>query len=530
MTEGHAGKTKAQLIKELQELHQQGTDLNNSESIVHKLESSEVRTPLDVKTMEDDLNILLVNPPFSLTGKRVAKGAAYTDPPLGIAYIAACIKKYTLNNVVILDAAAEVLDIEQVLDAVKNFQPDIVGCTTVTATAVWVKEFLGKIKKFFPDTLTVAGGPHPTALPFDLMPEADVCVLGEGEATMLDIIMHRQNQKPLDEVKGIAYRRGEADTITGVREFISEDDLDAMPFPAWDLLPMHLYKYPMPYKTKTKNYATVYTARGCPFDCTFCGATNMWGRQVRYRSPASVIAEVKVLVAKHGVSFIFFFDSTMTINRQRLIDIINGIRDLGIKWACFSRVDGIDEELLRIMKRAGCVEIQIGVESGDEQVLRVIQKNITIDKVRRVFALTNKVGINTKGFFMIGNESETPETVNKTIKLALELKPTYAFFSILIPFPGMPIFNKYKSLGYIKTYDWSKYLYYTYPVFSTPTLSDVQMKALQQKAEKRFYLRPTRMVRYVLDFIRTGKVRTLLRNFKVFMDIVSNKRDASVDA
>jgi anaerobic magnesium-protoporphyrin IX monomethyl ester cyclase len=466
--------------------------------------------------------ILLINPPYYLTRGRFEKGAVYTEPPLGIAYIAAYLRKYVANvKVKIIDAAAMLLNTEQLLEQVRIYNPDIVGCTVVTATAEWTKEFLGGVKSLSLDTLTVVGGAHPTALPFDLFPEADISIIGEGEATMSAIVGHRQNGSSLGLINGIAYKEKGRNVITECREYIN--DLDTIPYPAWDLLPTDRYRHQNPYKTKTKGYATVLTGRGCPFSCTFCGVKSMWGKHPRYRSIENIIGEIDLLVKYQGVSFVFFFDDTFTSNRERTLAICKGINNFGIKWACFSRVDGLDDELLKAMKESGCVEIQIGVESGDADILKKIKKGITIESAIKTFRTVKETGINTKGFFMIGNEGETPDTVNKTIKLALTLNPTYGFFSILIPFPGLPIYECYKEAGYITTYDWGKYNWYGYPVFSTPQLTDKQMKSLQRKAELRFYLRPSKIFKYACDAIKSGKIKTLIRNMFVFINIVTYK-------
>lgn len=251
----------------------------------------------------------------------------------------------------------------------------------------------------------------------------------------------------------------------------------------------------------------------------------MWGRKVRFRSAENVLGEIEEVINKYKVSFIYFFDDTFTLKRDHALSICKGIidRKLGFSWACFSRVDCVDKELLRTMKKAGCVEIQLGVESGDPEILRRIRKGITIEQARAAFKATKEVGIDTKGFFMIGNTSETKETIEKTIKFAIELDPTYAFFSILIPFPGLQVHEEYKRKGWLKTLDWGKYNWYGYPVFETEQLTADDMKALQRKAEINFYLRPKKIAKYALDSLKARKLHVLVRNFFAFLNIVTYK-------
>lgn len=463
--------------------------------------------------------LLLINPPYLQTPGKF--NAVYTEPPLGIAYLASYVREYNKNiNIEVIDAATLQLGQKEVIDIINNEQPDIVGVSVVTYTAKFAELIFNHCKSNYPNILTIAGGCHPTALPFDLHP--DICVIGEGEVTLKEIVEYKQGLRDIKDIKGIAYRLNSVETLNQSREYT---DINTIPFPAWDLLPMDKYSHQYPYKTKNKKYATIISARGCPYNCIFCGVKNMWGKKVRYRNISDVLAEIAHLVNKYDVSFLYIFDDTFTTKRDRVIDICNGIKMIEpkLRWACFSRVNLIDEELLKIMKSAGCVELQLGVESGNTQILEHIKKGITIEEAINAFRLTKKVGINTKGFFMIGNDCETIDTVNDTIKLAIKLNPTYGFFSILIPFPGLPVYEDYKKKGYIKTFDWSKYNWYGYPVFETPELSAEQMKALQKKAEIKFYLRPQKAIKYIYQTIKSGKIKTLIRNGMAFINILSYK-------
>lgn len=467
--------------------------------------------------------LLLINPPYLVTPGKF--NAVYTEPPLGVAYLAAYVREYNKNvDIKIIDAATMQYDLYELESFIFSEQPDIVGVSVVTFTANFAQQIFDYCKSLNTKILTVAGGCHPTALPFDL--HADINVVGEGEVTLKEVVEYKQGLRDISEINGIAYRNNGVETLNQARSYT---DVDTIPFPAWDLLPMDRYSHQYPYKTRNKKYATLITARGCPYNCRFCGVKNMWGKQVRYRNTANVIKEIQTLVEKYDVSFLYIFDDTFTIRRARVVELCNEIKKFGIKWACFSRVDLIDRELLRTMKAAGCVEIQFGVESGNPDILRSIKKGISLEEAEKAFRYAREIGINTKGFFMIGNDGETVKTVNDTINVAVRLNPTYGFFSILIPFPGLPIHEEYKNKGYIKTFDWDKYNWYGYPVFETPDLSAEQMKALQRKAEIKFHLRPQKIVKYAYQTIKSGKVKTLIRNGLAFVNILSfkDKKEAS---
>ncbi len=473
--------------------------------------------------MANTKKILLINSPFFHVPGKFQSHAVYTEPPLGLAYIASYIRKYYPGdaNIRIIDGAVMELTKEEILDEIRKEKPDIVGATAVTLTSIFVKELFREVKKIFPECLTVAGGPHATALPFDLTPEADMIVIGEGEETMVDILRWMDGVLAKKDIKGIAYLEEGKQTINELRPYI--EDMDSIPFPARDLLPMERYTHQYMHKSTTKGYSTILMTRGCPFSCRFCGVRKMWGSKARYRNVENILAELQEITSKYGISFIFFIDDTFTANRKRAEAICHGILKMGlnIKWACFSRIDAVEPEFLALLKKAGCVEIQVGVESGDQNILNEINKNINLDQVREAFAVIRSSGLQTKAFFMIGNPTETKATVKKTIDFAIELNPTYAFFSILIPFPGISIFDEFKEKGYIKTFDWSRYNWYGDPVFETESLSKKDIIALQREAELRFYLRPMKIGKYAMDAVISGQFKVLFRNLFAFLSIVA---------
>ncbi|MBI5408718.1 MAG: radical SAM protein [Nitrospirae bacterium] len=469
------------------------------------------------------VKILLVNPPYQYFGKTGGKKAQYTEPPLGVAYLAGYALKFFGDNIdiKILDAAALTLSLEETIKEVEKNKPDILGVTVVTLSSNLAVKIITAYKKTNPGALTLVGGPHVTALPYDLIPPADIACIGEGEETFREIIEYYQAKRSIDSIKGIAYLHETGKCmVTEGRPYLPS--VDIIPFPARHLLPMEKYQHQYPYPTKNRNYATMMTTRGCPFRCSFCGVKKLWGRAIRERSVENILAELDELVNIYQVSFISIFDETFTFRKKRVMEFCDRIidRKYDIKWACFSRVNTLDEELLKKMKQAGCIELQVGVESGDEAVLKNICKDIDLKTVIKAFDLIKNAGINTKAFFMIGNPGETPATIEKTIKFSLELDPTYAFYSILIPFPGIPIHDEYKARGFIKTYNWGKYNWYLDPVFETDTLSAKDMIRLRRKAEMVFYLRPARVWKAFIDAYRAKKMNILFRNFLAWLSIV----------
>lgn len=468
--------------------------------------------------------VLLINPPLNYFPGLKGKDTNYCRPPLGIAYLASYLQKYYPQEIKVKILDAMVLDLtkEEIIKEIKDFNPNLIGITSVTATATFVKGLSEEIKRLFPQVIIVVGGPHPTALPFDLLPPADISVIREGEETLLEILK-RGEEENWEKIKGISFLREKEQKITPSRPFIQ--DLDSIPFPARHLLPLDSYFHLYPYKTRTKRFTTIFTARGCPFACRFCGNEYIWKRQVRYRRIEAVLEEIKEVVKRYNVSLIFFDDDTFTINKERAYQICAGIIDLNLnfKWICHSRADILEKPLLEVMKRAGCVEMQVGIESGDQNVLDAVNKSSSLDKLREGMRALKEVGIQTWGTFMLGNISETKETIKKTIKFALELDPTYASFIVFLPFPGLSIYDEYVQKGYIKTFRWEKYCWHGEPVFETEELSKRDLISLRREANIKFYLRPHKLMNYLFTVIKIRSLREMWRNFRAFLNVILPK-------
>ncbi len=462
--------------------------------------------------------ILLINPPF-LYFPNVRANLNYNRPPLGIAYIAAYIRKYFPEklNIKIIDGLVTNLKKEDILKEIKDFKPQIVGISTVTATANFTKELAKDIKTNFKDIFVVAGGPHITALPFDLLPEVDICVVREGEETFLDILSCLDSRFKLEEIKGIAFMNNSTPVLTSRRKLIN--DLDKIPFPARDLLPNDKYFHIYPYSRG--KFTTLFTSRGCPYNCYFCGNNILWERKVRFRSIENVIEEIEEVINKFNVSLIFFDDDEFSSNTERLRTLCGEItkRKLIFKWICHSTTNNLDLEVLKIMKKAGCTEIQVGIESGNQDTLNYVNKKTNLLKIKDKFHLIKKVGINTWATFIIGNPGETEDTIMQTIKFATEIDPTYASFIVLLPFPWTKIYEDFKTKGYIKTYDWNKYCWHNEPIFETDTLSAKKILELRKIANIRFYLRPKKILLYLKQSFLSRTFKEMIRNFIIFLSI-----------
>jgi radical SAM superfamily enzyme YgiQ (UPF0313 family) len=271
-----------------------------------------------------------------------------------------------------------------------------------------------------------------------------------------------------------------------VNEPVIVEDVDSLPFPAYDLLPMHRYNsiiglYPV---------STMISTRGCPYQCRYCFKQPS-DRKFRFRSPRNVVDEMEYLVKKYKVKEIMFYDDVMTLNRSNVVGICEEIllRNLKVKWEAPTRIEHIDKELLNLMYKAGCIRLRYGVESGDEKILELMNKKINLKQAKEVFKLTKDTGIEAFAYFMIGYADETETTIRKTIKFALELNPDLVMFTVVTPLPQTPLYDFARKTGLITSDYWREF-----------TLSNIRNQRIPyffpgaerwvKRAYLKFYLRP----------------------------------------
>ncbi len=430
------------------------------------------------------MKVLLINPPYNSSKY---KFIGLVTPPLGIAYIAAVLETDGVE-VRIIDTPAVDMDFETIKREVENYSPDLVAITAVTPTISSALKTAEISKKACPGTLIVLGGYHPTFTYQELLKNdyIDVVVLGEGEYTMLELVQALDKGEDLSKVKGIACKSFK----TSSRDII--EDLDSIPFPARHLLPMDDYKI----MNMKFTVGTLISGRGCPYHCSFCASSAMHGHKMRLRSSKNVVDEMEHLIEDHDTEILAFMDDTFTLNKKRVYDICDDIKERNIDnyWGCTARVDTISEDLLKKMKDAGCITLFLGVESADQQSLDELNKKITIDKIKKTFELTKKHGIRTIASVALGMPGDTRNSIKSTIKFVKSLEPNYAIFSLATPYPGTDFYNKSLEDNLIKTDDWSKFSLLT-PVIETVDCSLEELKKLQKKAFRDFYARPLYLLR-----------------------------------
>jgi radical SAM superfamily enzyme YgiQ (UPF0313 family) len=384
------------------------------------------------------MRTLLVNPPYPFSEIPIL--------PMGLSYLAGVLE-HNGHEVQILDLLVSRYSKEKIKNKIEEYQPDIVGVTSVTLNYPVASDILKYTKSVDKDIITIIGGPHVTFAPVETLTEApwiDIVVRGEGEMTMLDIV----SGKKLADIDGIAYRDSSI-KITRERRLI--ENLDELPPPAKHLFPLSRY-------LALDVHASILTGRGCPFNCIFCVGSKMGGRRVRYRNPKLIVDEVGQSLAS-GFTEINFEDDHLTLNHQHLNALCDEIIARGLKfnWSAFSRVDTVNPEILRKMKQAGCTWLLYGVESGNQEILDIIKKKITLEKVQDAVRMAKEAGIGILASFIVGLPGETAETLKQTMQFAQGLGTSYGF-NVLSPFPGTEVREKAAEYGIeILTNDWTKY-------------------------------------------------------------------------
>lgn len=371
-------------------------------------------------------------------------------PPLGLLYIASTLENLG-HTVQVFDTDP---DIYSCVDEIVAFAPNMIGLSCYTNTYEKARRLNTKLRQRIPGAIYVCGGVHATAKPRETFDElgVDFLVFAEGERTVAQLVqvLESGSRDGLARIKGLYYRDGEDVKYHGPPDLI--DELDSIPFPARHLLEYEPYLVP---PGMIRGYAmgrvtTMFTSRGCPYACTYCASHIVQGKGVRRRSPQNVVAELKLLVERYAISGFYICDDVVTLDRDWMIHFSQLLASSGLKlrWACQSRVDSLDDEMLRAMKRAGLVQLDFGVESGSDKTLKTMRKSATAQAARDAFRATRCHGVRSCATFILGFPGETEQDMEETFRLAREIRADYTAFYFLTPYPGTPIYQTAVTQGW----------------------------------------------------------------------------------
>lgn len=435
-------------------------------------------------------------------------------PPLGLAYVAAvlCREGY---DVKIIDAMAFKLSSSKLRDIIHREKADVVGVTAMTSSVGGALEALQMAKTA--GAITVMGGvqmavyPH-ESLSYDFI---DYGIIGEGEYPFLRLIKAIETGLPVNEIPGLAYK--EDDHVRANAAYI-HPDLDEIPFPARHLLPNEKYSSIISSQPVT----TMISSRGCPYDCGFCFKTPS-DTKYRVRSAENVVDEMEMLSRDYQFNEIMFYDDTFTLRKDHVRGICDEIlrRGLEVRWEAPTRLDTVDPPLLKLMRRAGCIRLRYGVESGDPDTLRLMNKGIDLSQARDVFNWTKKAGIETFAYFIIGYIYETPNTIKQTISFARGLNPDLIMFTLATPYPKTPLYGLAQQEGLVPP-DYWKDLLLGARQDRLPYLVPDADKWIK-RAYRRFYFRPTFMLKRLSRISSWNDVKNDFEAVKGLMNFKMNE-------
>jgi anaerobic magnesium-protoporphyrin IX monomethyl ester cyclase len=461
--------------------------------------------------------ILLLYPPITRFERYSSSigSAGGQQIPLGIYYLAAYLLKHGVA-VSVIDAEANNYSLEQIYNQFESEQCNLLGISTTTVAFKRTIEVADYFKKRNSATPIIVGGPHVSSQTKAVMQCAsiDYAIPYEGEITLYSLIQAICRHDDLSMIEGIIYRDNGSVVETRGRPLI--EDINSIPFPAFQLIPDIRQYTPPPCNYRRSPVVNVITSRGCPNNCTFCENAT-FGRRLRLRSAENVVEEIELHFSSFGAREIAFVDDTFTMKPQRIYDIFNLLTKKGLNfpWTCMARIDTVDEKLLAFMKEHGCWHISFGIESADQHILDTIRKNIQLEQVRTVIGTCHKLGILTKGFFMVGHPNETLESINKTISFATKLALDDVVVTINTPMPGTEQFENIVNYGTIDTSSWTTYNYWN-PVFVPYGLTRDILTAKHKEFYRRFYLRPRIVLRYIKALAGPAGMKRLIQLLKAF--------------
>ncbi len=454
------------------------------------------------------MKVLLINPPTNDVIATELPGHVSSEvgsfPPLGLLYLASGLRRDGGHAVSVLDMPGSGCTLAALPARLRALAPELVGITAITHNLVGVRDTARVIRETLPDIPVVMGGPHVNAFPVEAaqLEGIDYAVAGEGELSFRMLVDALAAGAEPTGVPGLSSR-----AAPGAAPPAVETDLDGLAFPARDLVRAEDYFYVL---GKRATFATIIASRGCPYKCIFCSTPH---GGYRTRSPANIVDEVELCLAS-GAEEIHFVDDTFNLGSRRLATISEEIirRRVPVRWSFRGRADGVDAEGAALARRAGCIRMHLGVETGTAEGLELLRKGVALDQIERAVHLARENRIVTAAYFIIGCPHEkTERDVMETIRFAVRLAPDFAMFNILAIYPGTELFDMAVAKGLLEADFWSGFALDPRPDFTIPLweehLDRATLDRLLTSAYRRFYLRPTMIWRNLRELGSVAELR-----------------------
>lgn len=440
-------------------------------------------------------------------------------PNIQLLYVAAILEKLEVE-LKYFDIVGMELSNEELEKRLKRFSPDLIGLSVFTSHFHSAKSYAKYLKSFLPTAKIILGGIHCSIFPektLQVINDVDFACVGEAEMVLPEFIKRWKNGGNFEGLKGLVWRLDGKIEYAGPPQLCQH--LDSVPFPARHLVPNEKYYN---FISTKKNYTVLNSSRGCPFQCIFCEAS---GKKWRSRSAQSVASEFEECYEKYQIREIDIFDSSFTINKNRVLEICRLLIEKGLNkkmiWDVRSRVDTIDKEMLEALKEAGCYRIFYGIESGNSEVLKKLRKASDLPRIREVIKQTDKAGISAFGYFLVGSPGDTKETIQETIDFSKKLPLDFAIFNCLMAFPETELYEKYYIPDSERNF-WADYIEKSEPeteFMGRPwiDIKDEELKRLSHRAMLEFYFRPLQVLR-ALKSIKS--MEQLSRYFRAGCDML----------
>jgi len=469
--------------------------------------------------MNTNKDIVLIMPP-------VVEGFVMANPSLGLAYLAAILEPTYSVSVFDYNIDKNFKPHDVIEDILETHKPKVIGLSLTTLNVPQAEKIVEEILKHKDRPVLIAGGPHATAVPEETLSIGfDYLVIGEGDNTILelmDFINGRSAFENIDDIDGLAFFRDDQIVYTNKRQMT---DMSKLPLPAWHYFDLDKYSS---VAVKNKRCMPVMASRGCPDLCKFC-YKGVFGAKLRVREPESLVDEILWLKEKYNINEFVFLDENITTKKEFIFRFCELLieKEVNLPWFLGSgvRVDRVDDEIVSTMKRAGCYRVSLGVESGNEQILKDMGKKITKDQVRNAVALFKKYKYEITLYFLLGYPTETKETAQDTIDFAKELNTDLAQFPMLTPFPGSEVYDKLLSENLITGKNWGDYNTFipnANPTFKHPNFTWEELLALKRKAYRSFYFRPGYALGQLKAIRSFSDVKHLLKKISAFFSFLKS--------
>ncbi|MBN1337299.1 MAG: cobalamin-dependent protein [Deltaproteobacteria bacterium] len=460
------------------------------------------------------MRCLLINPAMDLARLGRVSGLLEPMPPTGLASVAGSLAAAG-EFVRVVDMFAEGLGGQEVLERAVRFRPDVVGMSVMTPSAPVCAELSSRIRAAVPGVRILWGGVHADVFGPEIVEagHADAVVHGDGERAAVEILAAWSEGRDLSGIRGVTWAQDGRAVLNEVRP--PDPDLDTLPWPAWDLFPIHRYGL-LPFADMAKPVLTLAASRGCPYRCAYCSLLHLHGKTYRRRDPVKVVDEYQWLLERFGVRQVGFVDPIFPLHIEDLRSFCEEILRRGLQercvWLSETRADRLDPETCRLMYASGCRRVLLGIESGSVRLLENVNKRLDVEEVRNGVQNAREAGIQTVGLFMIGLPGETPVLTRQTVEFAVSLDLDFAKFAITVPFPGSALFHDAWQKTLFRD-DWENYVTFNPDpdrlVYHPDGYDPAELIRMQSWALRRFYARP-RQVRRQLFELRTLTPRNVL--------------------